>query len=338
MKRSWRDLFPTEIGRIRWIRIVVQLGAVAFVLGTLFGISPFGESPLLRRVFLPNASCRYIESAPTYCFYYSLQDGLTTGHGNFFVDVILLVLITTLFILVLGRIWCSWLCPFGLVQELLSDLRDKLNIPPLRIKWSHRVLLRQVKYAILFFTALISLSIGISSLGLTGHQSSLALPFCQVCPAKGFFTVAQHLAGLQSSPTALPLVAIVMLVFFLVTSFSIRMFWCRVCPMGAYMTLFSKHSLTWLHKDAGKCTKCRVCLRVCPMDHDRVYEEMERMDVGGEDCTLCGKCVEMCPEEGCLSLRFMSKKLVGSRKPHTVTSNVATKSASKPEMTRELTG
>jgi len=300
---------------IRPYRLMVQSAVVIFLFGTLLGLPPFGDLPYLRRIFLPNATCRYIESTPTYCYFYHLQEGLTTGYGDLFIDLIIIILIVTLFILLLGRFWCSWLCPFGLVQELLSDLRDRMGIPPIRLKWAHRELLRQVKYAILFFTILISLSIGISALGLTDHQSTLTLPFCQICPAKGFFTALQLITGLISPSTRLPFIAIFMLVFFLITSFSTRMFWCRVCPMGAYMALLSKYSLGWLHKDPDKCTKCRICLRVCPMDHDRVYEEMERIDVGGEDCTLCGKCVEMCPEEGCLSLRFMSKDLVTSRKP-----------------------
>ncbi len=300
---------------IRPYRLLVQTAVIVFLLGTLYGLSPFGDSSLLKRVFLPNASCRYIESAPTYCYYYHLQEGLTTGYGDLFMDLIIIILIITLLILLLGRIWCSWLCPFGLVQELLSGLRDRLNIPPFRLKWAHRELLRQVKYAILFFTVLISLSIGISALGLTGYQGTFTLPFCQICPAKGFFTAVQLLTGLISPSTRLPTVAILMLAFFLITSFTMRMFWCRVCPMGAYMALLSRYSLVWLQKDPGKCTKCRVCLRVCPMDHDTVYEEMERIDVGGEDCTLCGKCVEMCPEEDCLSLSFMSRDLMTSRKP-----------------------
>jgi polyferredoxin len=300
---------------IRLFRIPVQLAMLTFLLGCLYGISSFGTSPLLKRFFLPNASCRYIESAPTYCYYYPLQDGLTTGFNVWFIDVILLVLIETVLILLLGRIWCSWICPFGFVQELLSDLRKRLNLPPLRLRWSHRMFLRQVKYAILFFTVLISASIGISALGLTGSQSTFALPFCQVCPAKGFFTVTQQMAGILPLTSILPAIAVLMLLFFLATSFTNRMFWCRVCPMGGFMSLFATHSLTWLHKDADKCTKCRICLRVCPMDHDKVYEHMRTGDVGGEDCTLCGRCIELCPEKDCLSLNFMSRRLITSRRP-----------------------
>lgn len=311
-----RQLFKSFKGRwIRTYRIPVQVAVLVFLLGGLYGITSFGASPFVKRVFLPNAACRYIEPAPTYCFYYPLQDGLTTGFSGFFIDAVFLVLIVTVLILLLGRIWCSWVCPFGFVQELLSDLRNALNIPPLRLRWSHRALLRQAKYAILFFTVLISISIGISSLGLTGYQSAFALPFCQVCPAKGFFTLFQQLGGILPMTTALPLIAVFMLLFFLVTSFFTRMFWCRVCPMGGYMALFSTRSFMWLHKDADKCTKCRICLRICPMGHDKVFEHMKTGDVGGEDCTLCGKCIEMCPEDDCLSLNFMSRSLITSRKP-----------------------
>ena len=163
--------------RLRRWRLIAQIGAVVFLVGLAYGIPSFGSVPLLRYFFLPNASCRYINTAPTYCFFYSLQDGLTTGYAAFFIDVILILLIVTILILILGRLWCSWLCPFGLVQELLTDLRSALKIPPVRLKWSQKVILQQVKYAILFFTVLISVSIGISALGLTSYQSTLALPF-----------------------------------------------------------------------------------------------------------------------------------------------------------------
>lgn len=309
---------------IRPWRFALQIGALIFLLGGAFGLRSFGEYPALRSIFLPNASCRYLNTAPTYCFYYTLQDGLTAGAATIWVEVIIVLLIVTLLILLLGRVWCSWLCPFGLVQELIMDLRNFLKIPPLRLKWSHLQILDRVKYALLFFTVLISISIGISELGLASHATSWSLPFCQVCPAKGFFTIAQQVVGLESSSTRLPLMAWIMLSIFLVVSFPIKMFWCRVCPMGAYMSLLSKKSYLWLEKDPDKCTKCRICLRVCPVDHDRVFEEMEGLDVGGRDCTLCGKCIEMCPEDGCLSLSAGSRRLVSSRKPDLGRSDAST--------------
>ena len=300
---------------IRPYRLLIQLGAFAFVLGQLWGLPPFGTMPVFRRIFLPNASCRYINDAPTSCFYYQMQDGLTGGASEYYSNVIIMLIVIVLLVLVLGRIWCSWLCPFGLIQEGMSHLRSILGIPPLRISWKWRTILRRVKYALIFFTVMISVPIGISALGISGCQSSLALPFCQICPAKGFFTVTQQIFGLEPTGTTLPVIAIVSLLLFLVGSFFVRMAFCRVCPMGGLMALLSSRSMVYLRKDPDKCIKCRACLRVCPMDHEKVYEDMKSMDVAGEDCTLCGRCVEMCPVDGCLSMNFGPWSMISSREP-----------------------
>jgi len=300
---------------IRPWRLLTQLLGVLFVLGLLIGLPNFGTFPVLRHLFLPNASCRYISSAPTSCYYYQLQDGLVHGASDLYIDLIVLLLGVVISIVLLGRFWCSWLCPFGASQELITWTRKLLRIPPLRLKWAHRVVLRRVKYTLLFLTVLFSLPLGISALGIGGCQSTLALPFCQVCPAKGFFTISQQLLGLEPMGTALPVLAIVSLLLFVLFSFILRQAFCRICPMGGLMALLGRVSLPYLRKDPDKCTKCRVCLRVCPMDHDRVYDEMDRMDVAGEDCTLCGRCVELCPEKGCLSLTYGPFDLVSSRKP-----------------------
>jgi polyferredoxin len=308
-------LIPFKGRNIRPFRFLVQIVAFLFVIGQAFGIPPFGRYPIFRRVFLPNASCRYINDAPTSCYYYQLQDGLTTGYATNYVDVAIMLAVVVLLIIILGRIWCSWLCPFGLFQEGLDKLRELLKIPRTRLKWKQRVILRRVKYAIIFLSVLISIPIGISALGLTGCQTGLALPFCQICPAKGFFTLVQQLFGAEPWTTRLPIIAIGSVVVFSVSSFLVPMAFCRICPMGGVMALFGGKSLPLLRKDPDKCTRCRICTRVCPLDHDRVYDDMERDDVGGEDCTLCGKCVEYCPEEGCLSLNFGPVKLVTSKRP-----------------------
>lgn len=300
---------------IRPYRFFFQMAAAVFVVSQAFGLPPFGTMPIFRRIFLPNASCRYINDAPTSCYYYQLQDGLTTGYAESYVSVLIMLAVVFLLIVVLGRLWCSWLCPFGLVQEGITKLRELTGISRYRLKWKQRVLLRRIKYALIFLTILISIPIGISALGLMGCQSTLALPFCQICPAKGFFTVLQQLYGAEPWSTRLPLIAIGSLGLFLVSSFFVPMAFCRICPMGGLMAIFSRTSIPLLKKDPDKCTRCKICLRVCPLDHDRVYDDMVKDDVGGEDCTLCGKCVEYCPEEGCLSMNYGPFTLTGSKRP-----------------------
>ncbi len=302
---------------IRPFRFIVQLSAFAFVLGQLWGLPPFGTYPIFRRIFLPNASCRYINDAPTSCYYYQLQDGMTTGWSENYISVAIMLAVILLMIVLLGRFWCSWLCPFGLVQEGMDKLRELLHVPRVRLKFKTRVILRRIKYALIFLTVFISIPIGISALGLSGYQSTLALPFCQICPAKGFFTITQQIFGLEPWSTELPILALISLTVFMISTFFIPMSFCRICPMGGLMALFGRTSLPLLKKDPERCTKCRICTRVCPLDHDRVYDEMENDDVGGEDCTLCGKCVEYCPEKGCLSLNYGPVTLVGSRRPKT---------------------
>jgi len=56
-----------------------------------------------------------------------------------------------------------------------------------------------------------------------------------------------------------------------------------------------------------------VCLRVCPMDIEEIFVEMERENVTAPECIMCGRCVESCPEAGCLSINFLGRELVRSR-------------------------
>ena len=298
--------------RITIVRRIVLLALFVFLNSMLFGMFSFSDEPILFDVFLPNASCRYITNAPTYCYYYSLQLWLQTGNHNAYMDLFAPMLIILMEIILLGRFWCSWACPFGLIQEIMMSIRSSLRIPHIQLRQKWIVLLDQFKYAMLFFTLLVALSIGMPMLGLSGYSSTLSLPFCQLCPAKPVFTLLQEAADI-TPPASLPWAAIIMLVVFLIGSFFIRMFWCRICPMGAFMAMFNRRSLIWLRKDPAKCTKCRICLRVCPQDFDTVYEEMEKENINGPECTLCGRCVEACPEEGALGIAVLHKTVVRSK-------------------------
>lgn len=298
--------------RITLVRRGVATGFFVFLFSMLFGVQSFGRDPFLRYILLPNASCRYIDNAPTYCYYYSLQQWLQGGYTTMYVDLMIPMLIVLLLIVGLGRWWCSWACPFGLIQEILMGIRKFFRIPHLQLSYRWVTIIDQLKYGMLFFTLLIAISIGIPRMGLQGYSQTLALPFCQICPAKPVFLIIQVIPGLIPKPT-FNILTFGMLFVFLIGSFFIRMFWCRLCPMGALMALVNRTSLVWLKKEPSKCTKCRICLRVCPQDFHDVYEEMEKKNINGGECTLCGRCVESCPEPGALSITVLNKEVVTSK-------------------------
>jgi len=115
--------------------------------------------------------------------------------------------------------------------------------------------------------------------------------------------------------TSLNLVVLAIVTF---AAFFIRRSWCRICPLGALIALFSRFppfkwiSALRLDKVEAKCTKCGVCKRVCPTQVTEVYE-IKGGDVTSSNCLLCLRCVEMCPYEDALRLKVAGKPIVRSR-------------------------
>ena len=111
---------------------------------------------------------------------------------------------------------------------------------------------------------------------------------------------------------------LVVLAIVTVAAFFIRRSWCRICPLGALIALFSRFppfkwiSVLRLDKVEAKCTKCGVCKRVCPTQVTEVYE-IKGGDVTSSNCLLCLRCVEMCPYEDTLRLKVAGKPIVRSR-------------------------
>lgn len=110
---------------------------------------------------------------------------------------------------------------------------------------------------------------------------------------------------------------ITILILITILSFIYRRFWCRICPLGALIDIFSTHkpfnniAFTKLEKDGIKCTKCGICQRACPTQVTDVYHKKSG-DVTVSGCMLCVRCVEMCPEKDALKLKFAGKTLYKS--------------------------
>lgn len=184
--------------------------------------------------------------------------------------------------LVAGRAACAFLCPFGLLQELLHKIPSpKLHLPRL---------FRFVKYAVLLVFVLVF------PVADTNFAGSGDPAFCTyICPAGtlegGIPLILTHpelraaLGLLFSVKSAILLAVLVMSVF-------VSRFFCRcLCPLGAVYGLMNKISLTRLSVDQARCTHCGVCARICPMGLDPVRESRSA------ECIRCFECVASCPGE-----------------------------------------
>ena len=182
--------------------------------------------------------------------------------------------ITILIGLLIGRTVCGFLCPFGLIQELLN------KIPSPEFKLPRRLL--RVKF---FLPVIFVLILPLAT----------ALPtFCEfICPAgtleAGLPLIATH-EELRRVIGKLFALKISILLVVIVGSVVVHRFFCRVmCPLGAIYGLLNKYSLYRIDCAHDKCIGCGRCKKVCPIELDPT------IDFDSVECVRCGRCVDICP-------------------------------------------
>ncbi len=193
-----------------------------------------------------------------------------------------LILLLTL---VFGRFFCSWLCPLGTINQLISRFRQD---PTGQFRYNRFRPVYRFKYYLLV-ALLVLAGLGVLQIGLfdplallTRTVSLLIVPAFD--RATGLVYAKEFVAR---GGTALAVV----FVLILFTNRFIPRFWCRVlCPLGALLGLFGGMSLFRLWRDEKKCTQCMLCVKNCHGGCDPHGE------IKYSDCHLCMNCLQDCPE------------------------------------------
>lgn len=229
--------------------------------------------PQLRGVCFPVLNCWACPAASFACPLGALQNAIADARA---------VLVLPLYILgsmlavsaVLGRMMCGWLCPFGLLQELVGKLNRRKYAMP---RW-----LGYGKYAML--------------VGLVIVAPYLLGPpwFCKLCPQGalegGIFQPLLH-AELRPLIGTWWYLKMAILAGTMLAAVLVRRPFCHaICPLGAIFSLLNRVSLVRMHYESEKCTGCGWCVRHCPQGID------PRRELGGHTCILCMECAK-CPFE-----------------------------------------
>ena len=251
------------IKRGRRRRTAVQ---AAFALLTNARLGGFADGTIYRgagkQLCLPGLNCYSCPGALGSCPIGAIQATLGARSYKFaFYAFGFLMVVGAL----LGRVVCGFLCPFGLVQDLLHRIPVPARLR--RVKLPGDRLLRLVKYALLaLFVVLLPLCV----VDLVGQGQPW---FCKyVCPSGTLLGGVPLLAaneGLRAAAGWLFRWKFALLAAVCVLSvFCLRPFCKYVCPLGAIYGLFNRVALYRFQLDADRCTGCGACARACGMGVD----------------------------------------------------------------------
>lgn len=264
------------------LRTWVQLGftaltngyAAGFVKGDIF------KGPT-KALCLPGLNCYSCPGALGSCPIGSLQAVLSSRDYKFTFYVVGFLLVVGA---LLGRFVCGWLCPFGLVQDLLYKIPfvKKLRKLP-GDRW-----LRYLKYVIL---ALFVIILPLTVLDIVGQGQPW---FCKyICPSGMLFGGVPLISAnplLRGALGWLFTWKMGILVVLVLLSITVYRPFCRyICPLGAIYGFFNGIALYRYSIDEHKCTHCGACQKVCKLDIpvDKTPNSPE--------CIRCGDCKKACP-------------------------------------------
>ncbi len=178
--------------------------------------------------------------------------------------------------LLLGVLFCGWICPLGSLQDWAYKLGRILKLPELRVSYGIQRYLQLSRYVFYF---LLTMGITFSMLQGTRNFSKL-------------------LKGEE-----LGLAALVALIIFILCSMFINRPFCNYfCTGGAKRGLWSVIRVVGIRRDTSTCINCKLCTKACPMNIDVANTDFVRHP----NCIGCMSCLSACPKS-CISYNHMPK-------------------------------
>ena len=216
--------------------------------------------------------------------------------------------------LVFGRIYCSVICPLGIMQDIFGWLGKKVK----KNRYTYSKEMKWLRYTVLVIGVVCWL-IGIGSIvQLLAPYSAfgrIATNLLQPVWQAGnnvLASIAEHYDSYAFYHSTIWLRAGVSLIIAGVTLVTIgvlawrngRTYCNTVCPVGTLLSFFSRFSFLKIHFDTGKCRNCSLCTKNCKAS----CIDFKTHTVDYSRCVVCGDCIESCKFG---ALKYSSKNTGG---------------------------
>jgi len=201
---------------------------------------------------------------------------IASGHLPESAAIIGASIVLVFYLLVGGRVYCSWVCPINIVTDLAEWLRRRLKIK------NSANFSSKTRYWLLGGILLVAAISG-------------SVAWELVNPVSMVYRGLVFGMGLAWGVVA---------AVFLLDLFVGRRAWCgRLCPVGAFYGLLGEGAV--LRVSAARreqCDDCMDCFAICP-EHQVIRPALKGADKGvgplitSGNCTNCGRCIDVCARD-----------------------------------------
>ena len=275
------------MGKRQKVRTAIQVCWTAlsngYVTGFLQGKLYTGP---MKNLCVPGLNCYSCPGALGSCPLGALQATLADRRFKFACYAVGFLL---LFGAILGRVVCGFLCPFGLIQDLLYKIPLPRFLQKRKLLPGDRIL-KWLKWVLL---ALFCILLPLVAVDAVGQGKPW---FCAyVCPSGTFLGGIPLIAANAGLRTALGWLwrwKLTILVAIVILSLVFYRPFCRyLCPLGAIYGCFNSISFHRYRVDPDRCISCGLCSSACPFALD------PSKTPNSTECIRCGRCLEACPTD-----------------------------------------
>ncbi len=206
---------------------------------------------------------------------------------------LLWALATVVLTVLLGRFFCSWVCPFGSLHHFVGFLGRRKKKVPQKVELNRYRKAQNIKYYVL----IVFLAMAAFPSTAVTLQTGLLDPIPLI--TRSFNLVLMPIVDGSVNLVSVSrrfyeggwLIFVVFLAAVLL-NLAIPRFYCRfICPLGALFVIISRFAIWRIGKKQGECINCKLCERDCeggcePAGNIRISE-----------CVLCFNCLDSCKDE-----------------------------------------